>query len=164
MRLKARIVAVFLVATTLSWTAPANAVPGARIRMAKIFYDSSGPDTGSNNSINNEYVILKNVSTVRGNLAGYTIRDQEGHARTFGTRYLDPGQVVYLRSGKGTNTATTIYWGSDQYIWNNHGDTAYWSSPSGTLLQTCKWVRLTGLEVCAGTSKTTTRTPAAVPG
>jgi len=159
MRLKALMVAAILLAATASWPQPATAVPGARIRMAKIFYDSSGHDVGSNHSINMEYVILKNVSTVRGNLAGYSIRDQDGHARTFGTRYLDPGQVVYLRSGKGTNTVTTIYWGSDDYIWDNHGDTAYWSSPSGTLLQTCKWVRWTGLEVCAGTPKTTTRTP-----
>jgi len=149
MRLKILIVALAAAVLVPAMPQPASAA-SARIRMVKIQYDSPGSDTGTNSSINSEYVVLKNVGTARGNLNGYTIRDAAGHVRKLGTRYLDPGQSVYLRTGTGYNTATSLYWGSSWYIWNNTADTATWFSPAGSLLQTCKWTSLgTGSKTCA---------------
>ncbi|WP_321420897.1 lamin tail domain-containing protein [uncultured Methanomethylovorans sp.] len=33
--------------------------------------------------------------------------------------------TVTIYTGKGTKTATKLYWGSSWYVWNNDGDTAY---------------------------------------
>ncbi len=33
--------------------------------------------------------------------------------------------TVTLYTGKGTNTATKLFWGKGVYVWNNEGDTAY---------------------------------------
>ena len=144
------VLSVLLALTVVAAAAPQADAAGARIRMVRIQYNSPGTDTGTNASINAEYVVLKNVGTARGNLNGYSIHDLAGHTRTLGTKYLSPGQYVYLRSGKGTNTYTSIYWGSGAYIWNNTGDKAYWKSPSGTLLQTCTWTSSgTGSKTCS---------------
>jgi hypothetical protein len=39
------------------------------------------------------------------------------------------------------NTATNRYWGRAGYVWNNTGDTAYLRTPSGALMDSCKWTR-----------------------
>jgi P pilus assembly chaperone PapD len=119
-------------------TAPADAA-GA-IQFTRIQYDSPGSDTRTNTSLNAEYVQLKNVTTRTFNLYGWTLRDVAGHTYTFSTNhYLRPGATVTIRTGKGTNTATTRYWGSAAYIWNNTGDRAYLRTPSNTLVDYCVW-------------------------
>jgi Lamin Tail Domain len=159
-RLKTLVLSAMLATTTFAVLTPAYAgVPA--IRIVGIQYNSPGTDTGTNDSINAEYVVLKNVGTARGNLYGYSLSDAAGHKRTFGSMNLDPGQSVKIRSGKGTNSSLSIYWGWYWYIWNNTGDTAYLRGPAGTLRQTCKWTSLgTGYTSCSTATASTTTTSA----
>jgi hypothetical protein len=49
------------------------------LQFGKIYYDSPGSDTGSNASLNAEYVTIKNSSSKARSLTGYTVRDKANH-------------------------------------------------------------------------------------
>ena len=109
------------------------------IRFGKIQYNPPGADLATNASRNGEYVAIKNLGTAARSLTGWTVRDAAGHVYKFGTFTLGVGKSVVLRTGKGTNTSTTRYWGSDHYIWNNAGDKAYLRTAAGTGMDYCAW-------------------------
>src|SRR5258708_1363861 len=84
----------------------------AAIKFTYIQYNSPGTDTGSNTSLNAEYVTVKNTGTARHVLTGWTVRDASGHVYKFGSYSLCAGCSVKLHTGHGTNTRTNRYWGS----------------------------------------------------
>jgi lamin tail-like protein len=111
----------------------------AAIRITKIYFDSPGADTGSNFSLNAEWIRLRNTSARSRLLTGWKIRDAQGHVYTFGTYRLGAGLAVTVHTGNGSNTARHRYWRSDGYIWNNDGDTARLRNASGTLVDRCSY-------------------------
>jgi hypothetical protein len=124
---------------SLAVAAPAQAATPA-IEITKVYYDSPGVDNRSNASLNAEYVKLTNRRARTINLKSWTLRDKANHVYKFsGDFKLAQGKSVIIRTGKGTNTASTRYWGSGNYIWNNTGDTAYLRNASGTLIDKCAW-------------------------
>jgi hypothetical protein len=78
-----------------------------------------------------EYVLLQNFSSVPQVLTGWTLRDLAGKTFIFPFFTLPIDGVVRVWTGKGTNTATDLYWGSGVAIWNNGGDTAYLRDAAG---------------------------------
>lgn len=82
---------------------------------------------------NQEYVKITNKGTNVVNLKGWKIRDDDAkHTYTFPTYVLKAKSTVTLKSGKGKNTANTLFWNKYFFIWNNYdpehnefGDTAY---------------------------------------
>jgi P pilus assembly chaperone PapD len=140
MRRLAMLTVTALVAGTSSLVAvtPAEAAPMAQF--TRIQYDSPGRDTGSNASLNREYVRVKNVTTRTVNLHRWHVRNARGDEYRFRSNfYLRPGETVTIRTGKGRDTATTRYWGRTSYVWNNTRDTAYLRTPSGALMNSCSW-------------------------
>jgi hypothetical protein len=70
-----------------------------------------------------EYVVFRNAGDAPLDLTGYTVTDSDGHTYQFTSGFtLAADATVTLRSGRGINTGSTLYWGSGP-IWNNHGDT-----------------------------------------
>jgi hypothetical protein len=124
-------------AATLMTAVPAQAA--SPIQLGKIQYDSPGTDSRSNASLNAEYVVIKNTGTTSRALTGWTLRDDANHVYKFGTFTLGPGKTVVVRTGKGTNTASTRYWGMSNYVWNNTGDKAYLRTSGGTSIDSCAW-------------------------
>jgi hypothetical protein len=61
------------------------------------------------------------------------------HTYTFGSYALGGGKYVKVRTGKGSNTATSRYQGRSWYVWNNDKDTAYLYDASGTRLDSCSY-------------------------
>lgn len=117
--------------------APAEAAGG--VVLYRVVYNSPGADTGSNRSLNGEYVVLKNTSRSTRTVTGWTLRDRTGHRYTLPTTRIAPGKYLTVRTGRGTNTTATRYWGSTWYIWNNSGDTAYLRTRTGALVDSCTW-------------------------
>ncbi|WP_229706647.1 lamin tail domain-containing protein [Micromonospora sonchi] len=143
MRRLAGIVAAFAVAVggSLAVAAPAQAATPA-IEITKVYYDSPGVDNRSKASLNAEYVKLTNRRARTINLKNWTLRDKANHVYTFtGNVNLAKGKSLVIRTGKGTNTASTRYWGSGNYVWNNTGDTAYLRNASGKLIDKCAWTK-----------------------
>lgn len=120
-------------------TTPATPKAGA-VQFTKIQYDSPGKDTGSNASLNNEYVRLTNKTSATINLKGWTIRDAAGNKYTFTTTHnLGAGKTVYVHTGKAGNNSTHRYWQRKSYVWNNSGDTAYLRTSTGKSIDSCRW-------------------------
>ena len=57
---------------------PAQAAP-ATVYIYKVYFDSPGSDTGSNTSLNAEYVVIRNGDDVSHSVSGWTVRDAAGH-------------------------------------------------------------------------------------
>ena len=116
------------------------AAAGPALRFFGTQYDSPGTDTRSAASLQAEWISLVNTGPRAVTLTGYTIRDASNHVYKFGAvKIAAKGGRVWLRTGKGRATATTVYWGSGNYIWNNTGDTAYLRNAAGKTLDTCVW-------------------------
>ena len=96
-----------------------------------------------------EYVVIKNLGSTARSLTGWTVRDAQNHVYKFGTFTLGAHKSVVLRSGKGTNTSATRYWGSGYHIWNNTGDKAYLRTAAGTGMDYCVWTTSgAGYKIC----------------
>lgn len=127
---------------------PASAATSS-VRLYKVVYNPSGPDTHANSQLNREYVVLKNGgrSTVR--LTGWTVRDTKSHVYTFKTFSLKPGKYVYIHTGRGTDTSTNVYQNRGWYVWNNTGDKVYLRTSGGTTVDTCSWsAHASGYQTC----------------
>ena len=122
------------------------------IQFTKIVYNSPGADTGSNTSLNAEYVRLTNKTTGTIDLKNWTIRDAAEHVyRISSTHLLRAGKTLYLHTGTGTNgrpDSAHRYWGSTGYIWNNGGDTAILRTSSNRTIDSCKWGAGSGTTYC----------------
>ncbi|MCW6005497.1 lamin tail domain-containing protein [Micromonospora sp. CPCC 205371] len=141
------LVAAVLFGATVAFVgaAPASAAtPPLRFHGAQ--YDSPGSDTGSNTSLNAEWISLINTGASAVNLKGWTIRDKAGHVYTFTSDYTIPAKNgrLWVHTGKGTNNAQNRYWWRSWYVWNNTGDTAYLRKPSGAQVDTCTWGNKSG--------------------
>jgi hypothetical protein len=118
---------------------PAAAAAGS-IQITRVYVNSPGSDTGSNSSLNTEYVSIKNTGTTNRSLKGYTLRDKSRHVYTFGTFTLGAGRTVVVRSGKGTSTTRNRYWNRSWYVWNNSGgDSATLRTAAGSYVDRCSW-------------------------
>ena len=141
------LVALLCLTALTAGAVPAQANP--TLHFSKAYVDSPGSDSGTNTSLNAEYVVVKNSSsTTTFTLTGYTIRDTSRHVYTFKTFKLKPGASVTLHSGSGTNTSTNLYWGSKAYIWTNTGDTATLKNTAGTTKDTCTWRTVSSYVLC----------------
>jgi hypothetical protein len=116
---------------------PAQAAP--LLRFTKAQYNSPGSDTGSNASLNAEFVRITNYRSTDKVLTDWTITDRAGFEYTFPTFTLKAGASVRVHTGSGTDSKTDLYWDRSWYVWNNTGDTAYLRNTTGTTHDTCKW-------------------------
>jgi len=117
---------------------PAQAL--AAIKIHKIYFDSPGPDTGSNASLNAEYIVIKNTGSSRVGVGGWTIRDIAGHVYRFPAGFrIGAGAKVWVHTGSGSSGAQHRYWGMGWYVWNNDGDTARLRRANGSLADTCSY-------------------------
>jgi hypothetical protein len=67
-----------------------RARPSAAFRIVKVQYDSPGSDSGSNSSLNAEWVKIKNNGSKGKTLDGWSLRDKAGHVYHFGNFKLKP--------------------------------------------------------------------------
>jgi hypothetical protein len=126
--------------------APAS---GAAIRIVKINFDPAGADTGSNTSLNAEWIRLKNTGTRARTLTGWRVHDRgRDHVYKFGTYRLGAGNTVTIHTGKGSNTARNRYWRLENYVWNNDRDKATLRKRDGTIVDTCAYSGAGSTAVC----------------
>jgi P pilus assembly chaperone PapD len=135
------------VVVSLALATPADAAGG--IRITGVQYDSPGKDTGSNTSLNDEWVRLKNTSGHSITLTGWRLHDRGvDHKYTFPSYKLAPGDTMRIHTGRGSNTKHNLYWGLRWYVWNNTGDKAYLNNSHATRIDTCSWGDGSGYKSC----------------
>jgi len=88
--------------------------------------------------LNSEYVTIKNTGKNAVNLKGWTLRPMlHVYAYLFkNSVVIKPGATLTVHTGKGTNTATDIYWGRTAQLWisprsTGYGNAAYLVDPRG---------------------------------
>jgi Lamin Tail Domain len=128
------------VAIAMVGVPPATALAVPKVHFGIIQYDPPGSDTPvTNKKLNAEWVVIRNSRTSAVQLKGWRVSDPAGHVYRFGRLRLGAGKAVRLHTGSGTNSRTDRYWGQDNYVWNNGGDTARLRNAAGTLIDTCRW-------------------------
>ncbi len=90
--------------------------------------DAEGDDRSN---VNGEWVEIANGGTEEIDLSGWTIRDE-----TFGHRFpltgrMQPGALLRIRSGNGTDTANEMYLGERYPVWSNSSETVVLVDPNG---------------------------------
>jgi Lamin Tail Domain len=132
-------VALLIIGGAVATTAPSATATTPGIRITAIYFNSPGSDSGSNSSLNAEWVRIKNFTSHRKALTGWTLRDASAHVYHFPTFHLAAGAAVKVHTGHGSNTAGNLYWRSSYYIWNNTGDTATLKNSAGTVIDRCSY-------------------------
>ena len=130
----------------------------AEIEITSIHNNPSGTDTGS--KLNDEYIVIRNLTkNKKFSLTNWIVSDrtptgQETHLFHFpeqvnsGGWTLDPGEYIFLMTGKGTNQFIKtdgkqppqfhFYMQREWFVWNNPGDTAYLRLPNGEFIHWMK--------------------------
>ncbi|MFB7593734.1 lamin tail domain-containing protein [Streptomyces sp. NPDC056160] len=118
--------------------APAQAAEySSALKIGGVQYDAPGRDSNSctKGNTKDEYLTVKNYSrTARVDLKGYVVKDAAGHRFRFSAdHYLEPGDYVKLRGGKGkeSDAKNVAYRQNCNFLWNNDKDTIYLYKPSG---------------------------------
>ena len=106
------------------------------VEISYVNYDAPGNDY---DNLNGEYVTIQNSGSENVDLSGWRLVDAASHTFTFPSFTLAPGSTVTVYTGSGTNTQTSLYWGSSSPIWNNDHDTAYLYDSSGELIDSYSW-------------------------
>ena len=125
---------------------PAQAAPA--VRFTKAQYNSPGSDTGSNYSLNAEWIRITNNRSTDVVLTDWRIKDRTGYTYTFPSFTLRKGDSVRVHTGSGSDSRTDLYWDRDWYVWNNTGDKAYLRKPDRTTHDTCEWGNGSGVKYC----------------
>jgi len=97
-----------------------------------IHEDAAGSD---HENLNDEYIEFKNTGDQPLDLTGWTVEDDADHTYHFPDGFTpEPGAVVTLRTGSGSDTETELYWGSGRAVWNNGGDTIIVTDENGNVV------------------------------
>ncbi|HLC49999.1 MAG TPA: lamin tail domain-containing protein [Candidatus Nanoarchaeia archaeon] len=91
------------------------------------------------NSLFDEYIVLKNECDSSCSLEGWSISDDTSiasHVYTFPSFSVNAKSSFKLYTGKGTNSAASMYWGKCSSIWNNDGDTVTIKNSNGEVVLT----------------------------
>ncbi|MHB9858705.1 lamin tail domain-containing protein [Streptomyces sp. YIM S03343] len=127
--------AVALTGTFLS--TPAEAAGGVSIY--HVWFDSPGSDTGSNTSLNGEWVQIRNTGGSAISLKGWVLKDAQNHRYVFRDVKIGAGKYMKVHTGKGSDTASNKYQNRGAYVWNNTSDTATLTKASGSKVDSCSW-------------------------
>lgn len=73
--------------------------------------------------LNGEYIVIKNTGDNLLDLAGWSVKDSDGHVHTFQDGVtLEVGKTLTLYSGQGSQQPTKRYWWSDEFVWDDDGE------------------------------------------
>ena len=151
LRIRALLIACLIAAASILIATPAQAAP-ATVYIYKVYFDSPGSDTGSNSSLNAEYVVIRNGDNVAHSISGWTVRDAAGHVYKFGTLRLGAGKQAIIHTGKGTSYTTSasthLYQGRGWYVWNNTGEKVILRRADGSLKDTCSYSGAGSVRYC----------------
>lgn len=103
MKIPSKMLGVLAVSCAFAGMAPgsASASVAPTVRIARVVYDPSGPDTHSNVQLNRETVELKNTGKHSVAMKGWTLRDTSHHVYVFGGFTLRAGRWSPSTPGSG---------------------------------------------------------------
>ena len=115
---------------TASPTVPSG---GGGVAFYRIVYNPAGLDS------ENEYVEFENILGVAVNMTGWRMRDAVNTQFIFPNYTLPAGEHVRVYNRSGTNGPNELYWGINQAVWNNDGDTGTLLNGAMQVVHTCTY-------------------------
>ncbi|MAS37786.1 MAG: hypothetical protein CL610_27570 [Anaerolineaceae bacterium] len=85
--------------------------------------------------ITSEGVEIRNTGGVIA-LTGWTLEDSKGNIFIFPEQRLFTNGLITVYTRRGTNTPISLYWGQNQAVWNEAGETAVLSNQDGEVQST----------------------------
>lgn len=101
------------------------------IDIAEVVFDPPGPD-GEN--LNGEWVVLFNRGERSVSIGGLILSDESNNVFTLPERNLAPGTRLWIFTGSGEPSETTVYLGRSVPLWNNDGDTVFLRDAEGRII------------------------------
>ncbi|WP_318570644.1 lamin tail domain-containing protein [Salinigranum marinum] len=95
--------------------------------------------------LNEEYLVLQNVSGRPLNVTDWTLTDTANHSYTFGQRTLAPADIVVVRSGLGPTDDSVVHLDSPGPIWNDTADEVRLYDERGMLVLSQSYPDLSGV-------------------
>lgn len=166
MRLRRAIVLLALLSTAASLATPVTADAAApAIKLAGWQADYRGTSVAdtpvTQGKLNGEYITLTNTTTRAITIGGYRVLDNGSkHVYVVPRGFtLGAKKSVVIRTGQGSNTSSTLYWGQavrglkpasrNSFVWNNSGDKATLKNAAGVTVHTCTYTRTApGFKAC----------------
>jgi hypothetical protein len=90
------------------------------VRFLSIQSDPPGTDDGSNASLNQEFVVLKNFSSHSVKMGAYAVEIGNKEFDFPSGFTLQSGSKVWVHTGKGTDSRHDVYWGRTAYAYPNN--------------------------------------------
>ncbi len=126
-----------LVLTVLGGVLASHAEAAGAIRIKVIDFDPPGRDA---ESLNEEFVVIKNLGERSRSLRGWTLHDQHRqHYYRFIDVRLRPGDRLKLHTGTGADRGVHRYWDKRVPVWDNNGDRAVLRRSDGTIVDVCRY-------------------------
>ena len=129
--------ATLVFAGAATGTTPQSAQAACGVKLVATNFDAPGDDNYMP-QLNQEWVRIKNSCGSSKSIGGWKIYDYNTiHTYRFASgTTIGAGKAITLRSGTGSNTATTHYWQrSYGAVWNNTGpERAHLRNSAGTLV------------------------------
>lgn len=166
MRLRRALAPLALVSTATSLSMPVTADAAApAIKLAGWQADYQGTSVAdtpvTQAKLNGEYITLTNTTTRAIGIGGYRVIDDGAkHVYVVPRGFtLGAKKSVVIRSGQGSNTSSTLYWGQavrglkpasrNSFVWNNSTDKATLKNAAGVTVHTCTYTRTkSGFKAC----------------
>jgi competence protein ComEC len=102
---------------------------GAQLDLASVNADPEGDDS---ENLESETVTIENTGDTAVDMSGWIISDAADTSYTVPDGFiLDAGATVTLHTGRGTDSATDLYWNRGSSVWNNGGDTVIITNSEG---------------------------------
>lgn len=108
------------------WPCGADCGPDGPFSIDRVVHNPPGPDDANPNG---EYVRIVNDGTVRASLRDYQVKAGSRQYLFLTNVWLDPGEKVTIRIGRGTDTSRTVYWGQSGAILRNAGKRVTLATP-----------------------------------
>ncbi|MET8284487.1 lamin tail domain-containing protein, partial [Streptomyces sp. NPDC005132] len=110
------------------------------MQISQVQYDSPGWDSGSNASLNKEWVEVTNTGRSGVNLDGWTLSGRDGRAYVFDLR-LGGRETVRVHTGVGRDAGRNVYQDRRGYAWDNRADTATLRNDRNRVIDVVTWGR-----------------------
>ncbi len=108
------------------------AIAMGSVYISAINFDAPGND---HQNLNGEWVKIANSGPDPVTMTGWRLSDEGNkHVYRFPSFTISPGSSVTVYTGSGRNTATDLYMGFSQAVWNNDGDTATLIDTAGNII------------------------------
>jgi micrococcal nuclease len=101
------------------------------LTVIQLHEDAQGDDS---ENLNDEYVTFENEGTTSVDMTGWMVLDEANNQYDFSPFVIENGSSVTLYTGQGTDNDTKVYWGNDNPIWNNDGDSLFLRDAEGYLV------------------------------